>query len=61
MERLLPVASRARVERVVLQSSCAVPSGDTSNAVARYHILSQRAVRDPEGPGRACLGLALSR
>jgi uncharacterized protein YbjT (DUF2867 family) len=35
-ERLLPDASRARVERVVLQSSSAVWSGDTSNAVARY-------------------------
>jgi uncharacterized protein YbjT (DUF2867 family) len=46
MERLLADARRARVERVVLQSSSAVPSGDTSNAVARYHILSERAVRD---------------
>ena len=34
------------VEHVVLQSSSAVPSGDISNAVARYHILSERAVRD---------------
>jgi uncharacterized protein YbjT (DUF2867 family) len=46
MDRLLADASRARVERVVLQSSSAVPSGDMSNAVARYHILSERAVRD---------------
>jgi uncharacterized protein YbjT (DUF2867 family) len=46
MERLLADARRARVERVVLQSSSAVPSGDMSNAVARYHILSERAVRD---------------
>jgi uncharacterized protein YbjT (DUF2867 family) len=46
MERLLADARRARVERVVLQSSSAVPSGDTSNAVARYHILSERAVSD---------------
>jgi uncharacterized protein YbjT (DUF2867 family) len=46
MDRLLADASRARVARVVLQSSSAVPSGDMSNAVARYHILSERAVRD---------------
>jgi uncharacterized protein YbjT (DUF2867 family) len=46
MERLLADACRAGVERVVLQSSSAGPSGDTSNAVARYHILSERAVRD---------------
>jgi uncharacterized protein YbjT (DUF2867 family) len=46
IERLLGDARRARVERVVLQSSSAVPSGDVSNAVARYHILSERAVRD---------------
>jgi uncharacterized protein YbjT (DUF2867 family) len=36
----------AGVERVTLQSSSAVPSGDTSNAVARYHILSEAAVRE---------------
>jgi uncharacterized protein YbjT (DUF2867 family) len=46
MNRLLADARRGRVERVVLQSSSAVPSGDMSNAVARYHILSERAVRD---------------
>jgi uncharacterized protein YbjT (DUF2867 family) len=46
MDRLLADARGARVERVVLQSSSAVPSGDMSNAVARYHILSERAVRD---------------
>jgi uncharacterized protein YbjT (DUF2867 family) len=46
MSRLLADARRARVERVVLQSSSAVPSGDMSNAVARYHILSERAVRN---------------
>jgi uncharacterized protein YbjT (DUF2867 family) len=37
---------RAGVERVTLQSSSAAPSGDTSNAVARYHIESEQAVRD---------------
>ncbi len=36
---------RAGVERVVLLSSSAAPSGDTSNAVARYHIQSEQAVR----------------
>jgi len=30
---------------VVLLSSSAAPTGDLSNAVARYHILSERAVR----------------
>jgi uncharacterized protein YbjT (DUF2867 family) len=46
LDGLLADARRAGVERVVLQSSSAVPSADTSNAVARYHILSERAVRD---------------
>jgi uncharacterized protein YbjT (DUF2867 family) len=36
----------AGVERVVLLSSSAAPSGDLRNAVARYHILSERAVRE---------------
>jgi uncharacterized protein YbjT (DUF2867 family) len=35
----------ARLERVVLLSSSAAPAGDETNAVARYHILSERAVR----------------
>jgi uncharacterized protein YbjT (DUF2867 family) len=35
----------AGVERVTLQSSSAVPGGDTTNAVARYHIESETAVR----------------
>jgi uncharacterized protein YbjT (DUF2867 family) len=38
--------ARAGVERVVLLSSSAAPSGKLDNAVARYHILSERAVRD---------------
>lgn len=38
--------ARAGVERVVLLSSSAAPSGDLDNAVARYHILSERAVRE---------------
>jgi uncharacterized protein YbjT (DUF2867 family) len=37
---------RAGVERVVLLSSSAAPSGDRSNAIARYHILSEQAVRE---------------
>jgi uncharacterized protein YbjT (DUF2867 family) len=37
---------RAGVERVVLLSSSAAPSGDLTNAVARYHVLSERAVRE---------------
>jgi uncharacterized protein YbjT (DUF2867 family) len=46
LPRLLEEMRRAGVEHVVLQSSSAVPSGDLSNAVARYHILSEQAVRD---------------
>ncbi len=37
---------RAGVERVVLLSSSAAPGGDLTNVVARYHILSERAVRE---------------
>jgi uncharacterized protein YbjT (DUF2867 family) len=36
----------AGVARVVLLSSSAAPGGDTTNAVARYHIESEQAVRD---------------
>lgn len=39
-------ARTAGVERVVLLSSSAAPSGDLTNAVARYHVLSERAVID---------------
>lgn len=35
----------AGVERVTLQSSSAVPGGDMTNAVARYHIESEAAIR----------------
>jgi uncharacterized protein YbjT (DUF2867 family) len=35
----------AGVERVTLQSSSAVPLGDMTNAVARYHIESEAAIR----------------
>jgi uncharacterized protein YbjT (DUF2867 family) len=48
--RDMPVAlaemKRAGVERVVLLSSSSVPSGDMGNAVARYHIESEAAVRE---------------
>jgi uncharacterized protein YbjT (DUF2867 family) len=46
LERTLANARAAGVERVVLLSSSAAPSGDMSNAVARYHIESEAAVRD---------------
>jgi uncharacterized protein YbjT (DUF2867 family) len=46
MPGLLAEIRRAGVERVVLQSSSAVPGGDMGNAVARYHILSEAAVRE---------------
>jgi uncharacterized protein YbjT (DUF2867 family) len=46
LEETLAEMRRAGVERVVLLSSSAAPGGDLSNAVARYHILSERAVSD---------------
>jgi uncharacterized protein YbjT (DUF2867 family) len=46
IERSLALMSEAGVERVVLLSSSAAPTGDLDNAVARYHILSERAVRE---------------
>jgi uncharacterized protein YbjT (DUF2867 family) len=46
LEETLTEMRRAGVERVVLLSSSAAPGGDLSNTVARYHILSERAVRD---------------
>jgi uncharacterized protein YbjT (DUF2867 family) len=45
IEDTLAEMRRAGVERVVLLSSSAAPTGDLTNAVARYHILSERAVR----------------
>jgi uncharacterized protein YbjT (DUF2867 family) len=41
----LELMRRAGVERVTLQSSSAVPDGDMTNAVARYHIESEAAIR----------------
>jgi uncharacterized protein YbjT (DUF2867 family) len=46
MPGVLAEIRRARVQRVVLQSSSAVPGGDMTNAVARYHILSEAVVRE---------------
>lgn len=48
--RDMPVAldamRRAGVQRVALLSSSAVPLGDMTNAVARYHIESEAAVKE---------------
>jgi uncharacterized protein YbjT (DUF2867 family) len=46
LDELLAAARRAGVERIVLLSSSAAPGGDMENAVARYHILTERAVRE---------------
>jgi uncharacterized protein YbjT (DUF2867 family) len=46
IDGLVPDMRAAGVERAVLLSSSAAPGGDMSNAVGRYHILSERAVRD---------------
>src|SRR4029453_4591732 len=46
LEQTLAKMRRAGVERGVLLSSRAAPGGDLTNAVARYHILSERAVRE---------------
>jgi uncharacterized protein YbjT (DUF2867 family) len=45
LEQSLAEMRRTGAERVVLLSSSAAPDGDLSNGVARYHILSERAVR----------------
>jgi len=50
MPGVLAEIRRAGVEHAVLQSSSAVPGGDMSNAVARYHILSEAAVRESGVP-----------
>jgi uncharacterized protein YbjT (DUF2867 family) len=44
--QLLHEIDKSGVEQVVLLSSSAAPSDDLSNAVARYHILSEQAVRE---------------
>jgi len=50
MSGLLAEIRRAKVERVVLLSSSSAPGGDMNNAVARYHILSEAAVRESGVP-----------
>jgi uncharacterized protein YbjT (DUF2867 family) len=50
IDQLLAEARRAGVERIVLLSSSAARSGDLTNAIARYHILSERAVRSSRLP-----------
>jgi uncharacterized protein YbjT (DUF2867 family) len=45
MSTTLAEARAAGAQRVVLLSSSAAPGGDMSNAVARYHILAEQAVR----------------
>jgi uncharacterized protein YbjT (DUF2867 family) len=46
LHETLAAMRQAGVERIVLLSSSAAPSGDLGNAVARYHVLSERAVRE---------------
>jgi uncharacterized protein YbjT (DUF2867 family) len=46
LAELLAAARDAGAERAVLQSSSSVPGGDVTNAVARYHLLSEQAVRE---------------
>jgi uncharacterized protein YbjT (DUF2867 family) len=46
LEETLANMRRAGIERVVLLSSSSAPTGDETNAVARYHIRSERAVRE---------------
>jgi uncharacterized protein YbjT (DUF2867 family) len=50
ISELLAEMHRAKVERIVLLSSSAAPGGDLTNAVARYHILTERAVRESGVP-----------
>lgn len=46
MPEVLAEIRRAGVERVVLLSGGSAASGDTSNAISRYMIVSESAVRD---------------
>ena len=45
-ERLLEAVRAAGGTRAVLLSSSSAPSGDETNAVAKYHIEAERTVRD---------------
>ena len=46
LDGILAAARDQGVQRAVLLSSASVPGGDMGNAVARYHILSERSVKD---------------
>jgi uncharacterized protein YbjT (DUF2867 family) len=46
MPGVLAEIRNAGAQRVVLLSSSAVPRGDMTNAIARYHIVSEDAVKD---------------
>lgn len=50
MPGLLEVIRRAGVARVVLLSGASAAGGDLSNAISRYMILSERAVREAGVP-----------
>jgi uncharacterized protein YbjT (DUF2867 family) len=43
---LLAAMRDAGVERVTLQSGSSASTGDMTNAVTRYHVLSERAIRE---------------
>jgi uncharacterized protein YbjT (DUF2867 family) len=43
---LLAAIRDGGVGRIVLMSSSAAPSGDLNNAIARYHIITENAVRE---------------
>ena len=45
-ERLLAALAAAGATRAVLLSSSSAPSGDMTNAVAKYHIEAERAVQE---------------
>jgi uncharacterized protein YbjT (DUF2867 family) len=50
IDQLLAEARAAGVDRIVLLSSSAAPGGDLTNAIARYHIRSEEAVRSSRLP-----------
>jgi uncharacterized protein YbjT (DUF2867 family) len=50
LSELLAEIRRSGVERIVVLSNSAAPGGDLSNAVARYHILTERAVGESGVP-----------
>jgi uncharacterized protein YbjT (DUF2867 family) len=46
LAELLAAMRDAGVERVTLQSGSSASTGDMTNAVTRYHVLSERAIRE---------------